>query len=78
MTRTHTRIISIVVAVAIVAAMLTAYRAGGWRMLLARDRAVRLFRARKFADADSAFQPRRHLRLAVTERLRSRREAARV
>jgi tetratricopeptide (TPR) repeat protein len=55
MTRTHTRIISIVVAVAIVAAMLTAYRAGGWRMLLARDRAVRLFRARKFADADSAF-----------------------
>src|SRR5271163_1948920 len=43
------------VMVIIVVGILTAQRAGGVRMVLARDRAVRLYRARHFKEADSAF-----------------------
>jgi tetratricopeptide (TPR) repeat protein len=54
MTRRAWVVLGVLVVVGGAAAIL-ARDAGGWGMVLARDHAVRLYRARRFKEADSAF-----------------------
>jgi len=48
------RVVALVIVAGVVA--FGASGVGGWRMVLARDHALRLYRARQFKDADSAFR----------------------